>query len=69
MRINQGPQNLFKRWSWRTKVPTSQPILFMCIAASGPLTIPKKTRQSDALTLFWGKIESLGSVRNRNVML
>ena len=35
IRINQGPHNLFQRWSWRTKVPIAQPILFVCIAASG----------------------------------
>ena len=68
MRKKLGP-HFFQRWSRRTKIPTAQPILFMCIAASGPLTIPKKTTPSDALALFWGKIESLGSVRNRNVML
>ena len=56
MRINQGPHNLFQRWSWRTKVPTTQPILFVCIAASGPLTIPKKTTPLDALARFGAKL-------------
>ena len=68
MREKLGP-HFFQRCSRRIKIPTTQPVLFMCIAALGSLTIPKKTRPSDALALFWGKIEPLGSVRNINVML